>query len=160
MTRRGPTGAASVSRALRLARLQFQRLLAPFLPFVCEEVWSWWQTGSIHLAPWPDAAELSAELDRDGEAGAAAAAAAEEDAALTIAAEVLGEVRKAKSQAQHPMRAPVLLVRVHDTPARLRALQLGLGDLLAAGAIEQLQCVESDELAVEVSSRRPADATP
>ena len=48
------------------------------------------------------------------------------------------------------MRAPVSHVRVHDTPARLAALQLGLGDLLAAGAIERIESVESDEFAVEV----------
>ncbi|HEY2282190.1 MAG TPA: valine--tRNA ligase [Solirubrobacteraceae bacterium] len=141
-----PMGAASVSRALRLSVSVFQRLFAPFLPFVCEEVWSWWQSGSIHLAPWPDAAELRAELDANGGGGPAGA----EDEALTVAAEVLGEVRKAKSEAQRPMRAPVRLVRVYDTPARLSALQLGLGDLLGAGAIEQLEPIESDEHAVEV----------
>jgi valyl-tRNA synthetase len=149
-----PDGAASVSRALRLSVSVFQRLFAPFLPFVCEEVWSWWQSGSIHLAPWPDAAELRGELDRDGEDGVAA----EEDMALAVAAWVLSEVRKIKSQAQRPMRAPVDLIRVHDTPARLRALQLGLGDLLQAGAIEQLEPVESDEFAVEVTLA-PADPT-
>jgi valyl-tRNA synthetase len=140
-----PAGAASVSRALRLSVSAFQRLLAPFLPFVCEEVWSWWQPGSIHLAPWPDATELRAELDHDGEIGLA-----EEDQALTVAAEVLSEVRKAKSEAQRPMRAPVSRVRVHDTPVRLRALRLGRDDLLQAGAIEQLEPIESDEFAVEV----------
>ena len=141
-----PEGAASVSRALRLSVSVFQRLFAPFLPFVCEEVWSWWQSGSIHLAPWPDAAELRAELD----AGGGGEPAGDEDEALTVAAEVLGEVRKAKSEAQRPMRAPVRLVRVYDTPARLSALRLGLGDLLGAGAIEQLEPIESDEHAVEV----------
>jgi valyl-tRNA synthetase len=166
-----PAGAASVSRALCLSVSVFQRLFAPFLPFVCEEVWSWWQPGSIHLAPWPDAAELttasgggapdlrSVELDREGEVGEGETVAIEEDEALAIAAEVLSEVRKAKSQAQRPMRAPVRLVRVHDSPARLSALRLGLGDLLQAGAIEQLEPVESDEFAVEVTLATPTDAT-
>jgi valyl-tRNA synthetase len=149
-----PAGAASVSRALRLSVSTFQRLFAPFLPFVAEEVWSWWQTGSIHLAPWPDAAELRAELDGTVDGGGeddGGGDGREEEAALEVAADVLREVRRAKSQAQRPMRAPVHQARVYDTPARLRALQLGLGDLLQAGAIEQLEPVESDEFAVEVA---------
>ena len=48
------------------------------------------------------------------------------------------------------MRAPVRLVRVHDTPARLRALQLGLGDLLRRGRDREFEPVEADEFAVEV----------
>ena len=67
-----------------------------------------------------------------------------------MTADVLREVRKAKTQAQRPMRAPVRHVRVHDTTARLKALKLGLDDLLQAGAIERLESVESDEFAVEV----------
>jgi valyl-tRNA synthetase len=151
-----PGGAASVSRALRSSLSAFQRLFAPFLPFVAEEVWSWWQPGSIHLASWPDAGELIGELDRAGGDDGRGADGALEDEALTVAAEVLSEVRKAKSQARRPMRAPVRLVRVRDTPARLRALELGLGDLLAAGAIDRLEPIESDELAVEVELA-PAD---
>ena len=57
--------AASVGRALRLSLSVFQRLFAPFLPFVAEEVWSWWQPGSVHHAPWPEEAELRTALGSD-----------------------------------------------------------------------------------------------
>jgi valyl-tRNA synthetase len=133
-----PQVSASVSLALRLSLSVFQRLFAPFLPFVSEEVWSWWQEGSVHRAPWPDAEELRV------------AAGVAPEVALEVTADVLREVRKAKSQAGRPMRAPVRRVVVRDTAERLAALALGEGDLLAAGAIEQLEPVEDGGFAVEV----------
>jgi valyl-tRNA synthetase len=137
-----PEVTASVSRALRLSLSVFQRLFAPFLPFVSEEVWSWWQPGTVHHARWPEADELvaaAAGAERNGE-----------QMALEVTADVLREVRKAKSQARRPMRAPVRRVVVRDTAKRLRALELGSGDLVAAGAIERLEPVEDEAFAVEV----------
>ena len=133
---------ASVSRALRTALSVFHRLFAPFLPFVCEEVWSWWQEGSVHRAAWPDAEELSLAAGTGAEGI--------EALALAVSVDVLREVRKAKSDARLAMRAPVARVTVRDGAARLRALELGEGDLRQAGAIELLERVEDDEFAVEV----------
>ena len=147
-----PAVSASVSRALRLSLSTFQRLLAPFLPFVTEEVWSWWQEGSVHRASWPDAGELVAAVGGGdgGGGGGDVGEAAREAVALEIAADVLREVRKAKSQAQVKMRAPVQRVVVRDTPERLTALELGLDDLREAGSIERIETVEAEEFAVEV----------
>jgi len=48
----------SARAALSLALSVLQRLLAPFLPFVTDEVWHWWHTSSVHLAAWPSVDEL------------------------------------------------------------------------------------------------------
>ncbi len=142
-----PEVSGPVSRSLRITLSAFQRLFAPFLPFVCEEVWSWWQEGSVHRAPWPEAAELRAEAAGAGEA---------EELGLEVTATVLAAVRKAKSQAQRPMRAPVARVLVCDDAERLAALALGADDLRAAGAIERLDTEPADEHSVEVELAEPA----
>jgi valyl-tRNA synthetase len=151
----GREGAASVSRALRRSLAVFQRLLAPFLPFVAEEVWSWWQAGSVHQASWPGAEELVEALG-----GAEVSDATAEDEALAVAADVLKEVRKAKSEARRPMRAPVTRVVVHDSSARIAALALSVADLRAAGSIETVETFEADEPAVhvELAVEPPGDA--
>jgi len=137
-----PAVASAVSRALGISLSVFQRLFAPFLPFVCEEVWGWWQEGSVHRAPWPAAEEL--EEAHGGEQEAM------QDTALAVTADVLREVRKAKSEARRPMRAPVELVIVEDTPERLQALELGRDDLLQAGSIGALEGRPVEDFAVEV----------
>jgi valyl-tRNA synthetase len=136
-------GRGSASLALQTSLSVFQRLFAPFLPFVCEEVWSWWQSGSVHRARWPDPSELRRIAAGAGEENG-------EALALDVTADVLHEVRKAKSGAGVPMRAGVERVKVRDTAERLRALELGSDDLRSAGSIELLEVAEAPEFAVEV----------
>jgi valyl-tRNA synthetase len=134
----GGPGGASANRALRLALSTVLRLLAPFLPFVTEEVWSWWQQGSVHRARWPEAAELRE------------AAGAADGMVLEIAAAVLGEVRKAKSEAKLSQRAAVERVVVRDSTGPLDALRAAEADLRDAGSIADLVLEEGPESSVEV----------
>ncbi|HUI02471.1 MAG TPA: valine--tRNA ligase [Acidimicrobiales bacterium] len=119
-------GPASARGALALALSVQLRLMAPFLPYVTEEVWSWWHDGSIHRAPWPELAELP-EAARHGD-----------PAVLDVAAEVLGEIRRAKTAAKVSMRTRVARVVVQDDPGRLALLGQAAADLVQAGGIDEL----------------------
>jgi valyl-tRNA synthetase len=131
----GP-GAASARAALRHALSVLLRLFAPVLPYVTEEVWSWWRDGSVHRAPWPSLGELPA-----GDAGA--------PQVLDAVAEVLRAVRKAKSEARLSMRGPVSRVTV--TGEAVADVRLAAGDLRLAGVIEDLVLTPAEgELAVDV----------
>jgi valyl-tRNA synthetase len=125
---------ASARTALRMALSVLQRLLASVLPFAAEEVWSWWQDGSIHRASWPEAAALRAAA---GDADAAA---------LDAVGEVLAAVRKAKTTAKVSMRARVASVEVPF------AVPIGLDDLRDAGSIDRIEIVAGGELTVTLAA--------
>jgi valyl-tRNA synthetase len=135
----GEAGARSARAGLALALSTQLRLFAPFLPFVTEEAWSWWQDGSVHTTPWPDAGELRS-----------AAGSAADPVVLEVIAGVLSQVRKAKTDRRLSMRAPVAHLRVSDTPDRGAALRRAEADLRDAGGIETIEIAESDAASVEV----------
>jgi valyl-tRNA synthetase len=127
------------ARAALAAALSVQlRMLAPFLPFVTEEVWSWWHDGSVHRAPWPTASELPVTLDSDGALAARSDRTRQGAAVLDMATYVLGEVRRAKTTAKRSMRVPVARLTVVDEPARLSLLAQSESDLRQAGHILEL----------------------
>jgi valyl-tRNA synthetase len=99
-------GAASANSALVAALSVLLRLFAPFLPFVTEEVWSWWKEGSIHRSAWPTRAELDGLLADSSEHRQ------KDQKAYEWATDVLFEVRKQRSEAKQPMRVPITAVVV------------------------------------------------
>jgi valyl-tRNA synthetase len=120
------------------------RLLAPILPFVTEEVWSWWRSGSIHNASWPGRAELG-PVAADPSAGGVSV--------LEVASEVLGQIRKAKTEAKRSMRSPVAVLSVTDTRERIAALELAADDVRDAGGVQTLNtavCADPADAAVDV----------
>jgi valyl-tRNA synthetase len=142
---RGDAAAASASKTLDLALSVLLRLFAPHLPFVTEEVWSWWRDGSVHRASWPSVDELGEVSLRTG--GYARVAA------------VLGEVRKAKSEAQRSMRTEVARLVVRAPASELAALRDCVDDLRDAGGVTgAVELVEADELQVEVELVDPEAA--
>ncbi len=143
----GDTGQASARTALGLALQTQLQLFAPFLPFVTEEVWSWWREGSIHRSSWPDADDLSA-IAEDDTADAGDESLPE---VLTVAASALGEIRRAKSEAKRSMRSPVASVTVADTADRLTLLALAAADVRSAGNVASLEMVEGEAFSVEVT---------
>jgi valyl-tRNA synthetase len=70
---------------------------------------------------------------------------------LEVAAEVLGQVRKAKTAAKKSLRVDVALVVVRGTREQLTALDAAQSDVMQAGRIAELQTEPADELAVLVT---------
>ena len=140
--------AGRAARASLRGALDVQlRLLAPYLPYACEEVWSWWRDGSVHLAPWPDPDPATAGADRRP---------------LEAASQVITAVRRAKSQARLPLRTPVTRVVVTGPRAWLDAARAVEADLAAAGRVAAFgyrERPEPDGLDVRVELAAAEEAT-
>ncbi|GAB3858428.1 hypothetical protein GCM10029963_58110 [Micromonospora andamanensis] len=120
-------GADSARAALATALSVQLRLFAPVLPYATEEVWSWWRYGSVHRAPWPTTYEVGRAIQGDGDPHL-----------LRLAADALGQVRRAKSERKLSMKAEVPLAEALGPAALLDQLTLVVDDLRAAGRINKL----------------------
>jgi len=123
-----PAAARSACAALDWTLGVFLRLLAPFLPFITEEVWGWSYAAarglpSVHKAPWPTPAELpSAPGDKR---------------VLEITRKVLEAVRTKKAAEKRSVKWPVARLAVACGHAQAAALKLALEDLLLAGCVDR-----------------------
>ena len=122
----GP-GADSARAALTTALSVQLRLFAPVLPFVTEEVWSWWRYGSVHRATWPTTYEVGRAVQGPAD-----------PELLRLAADALGQVRRAKSERKLSMKADVPLAEALGPAALLDRLTLVADDVRAAGRIAKL----------------------
>ena len=137
----GDPAVRSAAVTLRIALSSLLRLLAPVLPYVSEEVWSWWREGSVHRAAWPGSTDLRTE-------GADAQV-------YLVAAEVLAEVRKVKSTQKVSLATPVDQVHVVDTAERLAALDAARQDVCDAGKIAKLEVEVGRPFSVRVELPEP-----
>ncbi|WP_426190113.1 valine--tRNA ligase [Pseudomonas sp. NFXW11] len=124
----------SARNALARALHVLQRLFAPFLPFVCEELWHAWQPGSVHQAPWPEGDPAQDLVEPWLEALSA----------------VLAALRKAKSDARQSLKAAVERLEVEHQAPILRHLETVRQDLAETGQVAQLVLIEAEGFAARV----------
>ncbi len=146
----GPEAAGSANATLLCALSVVNRLFAPYLPFAADEVWSWWQQGSVHQARWP----APADIDR------AAPADVDAERALESAIEVLSEIRRVKSVEKRSLKAKIDVAQVSWSRDRVGLLQQVEIDLRTAAGVERFEYTEGGDrlslsLTFAVDERRP-----
>jgi valyl-tRNA synthetase len=129
----GEEGAASANSAMLVALSTMLRLFAPYLPFVTEEVWSWWRPGSVHRSPWPTAQEVVEAIGGPDAANVPV---------LEQCEGALGEVRRIKALLKKPMKAVIAQAAL---PMAFAQLQPAQRDFCAAAHIRALSFEAIDE---------------
>jgi valyl-tRNA synthetase len=122
---------ASARAALQRALSVMQRLFAPHIPFATEEVWSWWKQNSIHLAQWPTVAEITGDTKHIDAF----------EMMLDSACNVIGVIRRTKTEAKLSQRAEVEYTSVSATDAQIALLKVCIGDLQNAGVVPAIEFV-------------------
>jgi len=148
----GPDGAGSANAALRAALSVILRLFAPFLPYVTEEVWSWWQAGSIHRAPWPTSNELAALVGDNSDPTREL-----DERAYKWATDVLFEVRKQRSEAKQPLKVPITSVAVQAPDTTVGLMPIVEADLRAALRVQRFELAVGEPQAIVVRGYAEAD---
>jgi valyl-tRNA synthetase len=134
----------SAQAALEYSLKTYLRLLAPFIPYITDEVWSWrfaGESASIHKAAWPALSETDV-LER------------EPVSTLNLAIDILSDVRGAKTQAQKGMKHPVEKLELVLPEPELVVFKTIEDDCVRAGSIETLQAVSGEERKIEITLQK------
>ena len=124
---------AKVTLATALSVLH--RLFAPVMPFVTEEVWSWWRVGIDSLG---DRGQPPTEFTQTGPMPVTRLCS-------TQSALPCPGIRRAKSDAKVSMRTDVQLVEISGPDAAIEHVRAAKGDLNATGRVEELRIDASNE---------------
>jgi valyl-tRNA synthetase len=132
----------SAQAALEISLKTYIRLLAPFLPYITEEIWSWIfssESSSIHRASWPTIAETETVKDVSVDT-------------LDLAISVLSDIRTAKTKAQKGMKHPVDKLSVCLPEHDLSLFKTVLDDIVRAGSVETVElCTGEKSVDVNLS---------
>ncbi len=128
-------GQVSAVVALRVALSAFLRLFAPVLPFASEEAWSWSESGSVHVAPWPRPDEVAADWSQA-------------HSVLTVVGRALTAIRGAKTAAKASQRTPVDSAVISGSADEIAAIESAAADLASVGRIAELRFASAEELSV------------
>jgi valyl-tRNA synthetase len=150
--------ATSARTALAMSLSVLLRLFAPFLPFVTEEVWSWWQEGSVHLSSWPESPRAAPAAGALASSGTPAGPETGGVSVYLAAVELLGAIRRVKSEAKVGPRSPVARVTFSGPAEQVEALELVKSDLCAAQNVAELVLRPAEIASVDVELAPPTGA--
>ncbi|MBL6991196.1 MAG: valine--tRNA ligase [Bacteriovoracaceae bacterium] len=142
-TSQGQSGVATLAYSLKV----FLRLFAPFVPYITEEVWSWYfseqdDTAHIHQAKWPSSSEIqSVEMASND--------------LLVSATFVLNKIRSAKTNAQKSLKWEVEKLELKGAAPLINNFKQVMNDVVQAGnvsssGVELIETDTPDELLLKV----------
>jgi valyl-tRNA synthetase len=112
-------------------------MLAPVLPYITEEVWSWAfakenDIDSIHRAPWPKPGDFSDVSEPESEVS------------FSVAVDALAAIHKQKTLSQQSAGARISSLLLVAHPETIAVLGLVADDVMAGARVESYE-LESDE---------------
>ena len=144
----------SACATLRLLHRALVRMLAPFVPYITGEVWSWaygddpGMAPQAHTAPWPTLDEI------------AMVPAPEKPELWTAAVELVDVLRKCKADLNKSMAAPVKTARVTCVEDVRPAMESAMGDVARMLRIEAYEFSTGQPAEGRVAAEVEFDDTP